>query len=606
MLSFIRRYYLLMGVLLIIITGGLLSLIGYTEQGKWVLVSGSLIVSGRLIIEMILTLRSGRIGIDILALAAIASTLWVGEYWATTVIVLMLTGGEALERYASQRARKELTSLLNNAPQIAHRITGDTIEEVAIQDIMEGDQLSIRPGEVVPVDSRLESDDAELDESSLTGESLPVSVQKGAELLSGSINQAEVIIVTALRRAEESQYQKIVALVKAAADSQAPFVRLADRFAIPFTIVSFVIAGTAWAVSGESVRFAEVLVLATPCPLLLATPIALISGMSRSARNGIIVKSGEVLERLSRIKAVAFDKTGTLTKGAPEVSQIIPAQGYDERDVLRIAASAERQSLHTLALAVVSAAESRHIDLTEVDELEEVVAQGVTAEIDHQAIIVGKRSFLESHGIAIPSDHHTSGTTSVWVAKADSLVGTIEFEDVVRPESRQTIRQLKQIGVRLIMMLTGDADATAHRIASTLGIDSVHSQLLPEDKVRLIKTAPVRPIMMVGDGINDAPVLAVADVGVAMGARGASAATETADVVVLVEDIRKSWQAMFIAKQTISIAVQGMILGIGLSIVLMLIATTGVIPAIIGATLQEVIDVIVILNALRVHSMKIS
>lgn len=593
-----------------IIIAGTLQLFGAGDAARAFIFCVAIIVTVKLSFEMIQSLRQGHVGIDILAIIAIISTLAVNEYWASIIIILMLTGGEALEKYAGDRAKTELTALISRTPQEARKIINDTgeVETVPINSIMKSDRLSIRPGEVVPVDSILESKSAVLDESSLTGESLPVTVKKGGELLSGAVNTASTIVVQALKPASESQYQKIVALVKQAATSQAPFVRLADTFAVPFTLISLVIAGAAWVISGDPVRFAEVLVLATPCPLLLATPIALMSGMSLSAKNGIIVKSGAVLEQLAHVKTVAFDKTGTLTYGAPTVTAITAYQGYSDDDVLRCAATAEQSSLHTLAAAIVTKAKQQGLTLSSLDSLDESVGNGVVAKTTGETIIVGKRDYLQQHHIDISKIGETESVTKVFVAVNAVCIGSISFQDEPRKESRKTVQKLRKLGIKTIMMLTGDTATTARRIGQGLHIkeQDIHAELLPEDKVNLVKNAEPKPVMMVGDGVNDAPVLTTADVGVAMGARGSTAATETADVVVLVDDISKSWQAIYIAQKAIRIATQGILIGISVSIGLMLVATTGVIPAILGAVLQEVLDVLIIFNALRVHAISVT
>lgn len=606
MKSFLRRYYLLSIVVVIIAAAGILQLFSQDIAVRVLLTASAIGVALKLGVEMFATFRSGHYGVDILAIAAIISTLAVGEYWASIIIVLMLTGGESLEAFASRRAKRELTALLQRAPQQARLLLKDgSTKTIGLNDIAVGDTLSIRPGEVIPVDATLIDASAELDESSLTGESLPVEHTAGQPLLSGSINTARGITITALRSAKDSQYQKIIQLVTAASHSEAPFVRLADRFAIPFTLISFAIAAIAWIASGDPVRFAEVLVLATPCPLLLATPIALISGMSRAARNGILIKSGAVLETLARIRTVAFDKTGTLTKGEPSVDKIEPATGFTEKTLLQLAASAEQRSLHTLGAALVTAARKQHLTLIPADKVKESVGKGITAHINGSKVMVGKATYVKQRGTQISEHQQHQDRTSIWVSVDGAFAGRISFSDIVRPESRKTLSRLKAMGIKHTLMLTGDAAPTAQHIADSIGIADVRAELLPEDKVNAVREFPVRPVMMVGDGVNDAPVLAVADVGIAMGARGSTAASETADVVVLVDDISKTWQSIFIAKKSISIAIQGILIGIGLSIILMIIAATGAIPAVVGALLQEIVDVIVIFNALRVHIIKV-
>lgn len=600
-LGLAKHYPIITMVVLCIVVGGILALAG-AEVAARILLSGfSLIVAGKLGLEMIQTLRKGRYGIDILAIAAIISTVVVGEYWASIIIVLMLSGGEALEDYAGHRARRELNALLKRAPQIAHKVEGVETITIPLNSVEVGDKLLVKPGEVVPVDAVLLEDTAEFDESSLTGESLPVEHKKGEQLLSGSINGSNAITIKAIKTAKESQYQQIIELVKAAASTEAPFVRLADRYAVPFTAVSFLIAGIAWVLSGDPVRLAEVLVVATPCPLLLGAPIAMVSGMSRAAKNGIIIKSGGILERLATIRAVAFDKTGTLTQGEPAVSAISPQNGYSAQQVLLYAASVEQQSTHVLAQAVVAKSKSEHLQLEVPTDLHESTARGLRAKVGGKHVLVGKRAFLAESDITFPDEALAPGETAVYVAIDGSFAGTITFRDRLRRESKKVLEDLKTVGVTTTLMLTGDTKATATRIAKEIGISDVQAECLPSDKVEAVRNAKVRPIMMVGDGVNDAPVLAVADVGMAMGARGSTAASETADVVVLVDDLSKSYRAIRIAKDTIKIALQSIWVGIAISIGLMLVASAGAIPAIVGAGLQEIVDIVVIFNALRAH-----
>lgn len=584
-----------------IIIGLGLGLSGYEQQAQYVLSGFALLVAAKLGWGMVQTLREGRWGIDILAVTAIISTVIVGEYWASMVIVLMLTGGEALEDYAANRAQRELNALMDRAPQKAHRIVGEETKTVRLSEVKVGDLLLVKPGEVVPVDATLQDKTAEFDESSLTGESLPVEHKQGEALLSGSINGGEAIRIKATKTAKESQYQQIIELVKAAASTEAPFVRLADRYAVPFTITAYIIAGTAWALSGQAIRFAEVLVVATPCPLLLGAPIALISGMSRAAKNGVIIKSGAILERLATIKSVAFDKTGTLTHGEPVVTSVQAQKGFTKDKLLHYAASAEQQSAHILARALTQHAVTKKIKLATPQKLKETTGQGVSARIDKKSILVGKQAFLASEGVTFPKKSVEAGETMVYVAVDGTFAGSIAFRDEVRPQTKSTLRDLLGLGVKHTVMLTGDTKATANRIAKEVGITNVEAECLPIDKVNAVRNLEDRPVLMVGDGVNDAPVLAVAEVGMAMGARGSTAASETADVVVLVDDISKVSQAIRIAKDTIRIALQSIWIGIAISVGLMFIAATGAIPAVIGAALQEVVDVVVIFNALRAH-----
>jgi len=601
LIQLLREYYFVSAALVVGVVAGLFGLIGFGDIAKWLLIIFCVGMAAKLAWGMVQTLREGKWGIDILAVTAILATIAVGEYWASLVIVLMLTGGEALEDYADKRATREISALLERAPQRAHRRgKNGQLEDIAVNDIKIGDILVVKPGEVVPVDAALQKGTASFDESSLTGESLPVEHKAGDELLSGSVNGDTAIDIKALRTAHESQYQQIIELVKAASNTEAPFVRLADRYAVPFTLISFAIAGLAWVLSGDSLRFAQVLVVATPCPLLLGAPIAFISGMSRAAKHGIIVKSGAILEKLATVITVAFDKTGTLTHGQPAVSAIKPVK-ISADELLRLAASAEQQSTHTLAEALVVAAKQQKIELLHSTHTSEQTSHGVIATVKGEEIMVGKADFLRAQGVKVHEQHMSVGETAVYVAKGSTFVGSITFADALRDNSKDMLDQLRQQGVTHTLMLTGDSQGTAERIAKTLGITEVRAECLPADKVAAIQAEAGRPVMMVGDGVNDAPVLAAADVGMAMGARGSTAASESADVVVLLDDISRVAKAVAIAKTTLHIALQSVWIGIIISVGLMIIAATGVIPAVLGAGLQEVVDVVVIFNALRAH-----
>jgi len=440
-------------------------------------------------------------------------------------------------------------------------------------------------------------DGAALDESSITGESLPVWRDAGDEVLSGAVNGGSVIRMRATATAADSQYQTIIDLVRAAADSKAPFVRLADRVAVPFTLVAFTIGALAWIFSGEPTRFAEVLVVATPCPLLIATPVAFIAGMSRAAADGVIIKNGGVLELLSRVRTVAFDKTGTLTQGTPRVDRVEVVTGTAD-EVLAGGAALEQDSAHVLARAIVDEAALRDIVVGDAVEVDEVVAHGIQGRLDGSLIAAGKLSFV-SPDATHDWDPLAAGETAVYVARDSVLLGRIVLTDELRPEVPLTIQRLRTLGVVQTVMLTGDAQDTADKIARMAGVDETRAALLPAGKVAAISQLSPGPVMMVGDGINDAPVLAAADIGIAMGARGATAASESADAVILVEDIGRAADVVQISQRTLRIAYQSIGLGIGLSVVLMLVASTGVLPAIAGAALQEVVDVVAILNSLR-------
>ena len=546
--------------------------------------------------EMIKTLRSGSYGVDLLAITAVAATLAVGQYWAAMIVLIMLVGGDSLEDYASKKAHTELKALLDNSPQTAHKVVADKLVDIKVDEANIGDQLVVKPGETVPVDGHVIKGSSMFDESSLTGESRPITKNVSDTIYSGSINGDSAITMTVDKLAKDSQYQRLIQLVKQADSTPAHFVRMADRYAVPFTGIAFVIAGIAWFVSKDPVRFAEVLVVASPCPLILAAPVALVSGMSRSSRNGIVVKTGSVLEKMATAKTAAFDKTGTITSGRLFVDQITPVAGTTKEELLSYAASAEQSSGHILARSLLNYAVKHDVNLLEVQQLSEATGNGVTAQIAGQTIKVGKASF-----VAPNSQVAETTQTCVYISLNDQYIGTITFIDKLRLEAAQTMQTLRDHGVKHLMMLTGDQQAIAQTIAKEVGIDDVRAKLLPEEKIQALKAVPEseHPVIMVGDGVNDAPSLTVADVGIAMGAHGATAASESADVVILKDDLLKVAKAVEIAQDTLRIARQAVLIGIFICVFLMLVASTGLIPAIVGAMFQEVIDTVSILWGLR-------
>lgn len=577
---------------------GVLALSGQKPLGIW---SGGLYVAFFIVVTLVGMIRDmvrGNWGLDILAVVAMVSTLAVGEVLASIIVVLMLSGGEALEDYAQHRAARDLENLLKHSPAIAHVLKDGAPQDVDVENVEPGDRLLIKPNEIVPVDSTLISDEASFDESSLTGESLPVTKSAGDEILSGVVNGTTAVTVTAIKRAHESQFQQIVALMSEAEENRAPIVRLADRYAIPFTVLSLVIGGVAWFVSGSATRFAEVMVLATPCPLLIAAPVAFIGGQAQASRNGVIVKSGAVLEQLSRIQSALFDKTGTLTRGTPEVTRIVPALGWGEDELLRLTASAERYSTHALARGIIQATQDRSLRLSDTDTADEVATNGVWAVIDGRDVRVGKKSFIEESVGDIDVPALEPGEGAAFVAIDGAYAGAVMLADQMRPETPRVISWLRDNGVKRVSMLTGDNSHTAQHIADLAGIDDVQADLLPPDKVRLAAETTPGPVLMVGDGINDAPVLARADVGLAIGAKSATAASEAADGVILRNSLRSVPEVVAISRHTVSVALTAIWLGIILSVGLMLVAATGAIPAVFGALTQEVVDLVAILYAL--------
>ena len=584
-----------------IITGVLALLFEFIlHQPNWaygiILITGS-VMALMMFWEMIQTLREGKYGVDILAITAIVATLAVGEYWASLMILIMLTGGDSLEDYAAGKANQELKSLLDNSPQKAHRLNGENLEDVSVEEINVGDELVVKPGELVPVDGLVKTGTSTVDESSLTGESKPIEKNPGDELMSGSVNGDGSLKMVAEKTVADSQYQTIVNLVKESAARPAHFVRLADRYAVPFTLIAYLIAGVAWFVSKSPTRFAEVLV-ASPCPLILSAPIALVAGMGRSSRHGVVIKSGTMVEKLASAKTIAFDKTGTITQGQLSVDQVQPINAeITAAELVGLAASVEQESSHILARSIVAYARKQDVPLKNITDLAEVSGAGVKAFVDGAEIRVGKKNFVTQES----QETEKIDKTTIHISRNGTYLGRITFTDTVRPEAKETMEKLHQLHLQRILMLTGDQESVAETIAAEVGITEVHGECLPQDKLTILKELPKEnhPVIMVGDGVNDAPSLAAADVGIAMGAHGATAASETADVVILKDDLSKVSQAVEIAQDTMKIAKQSVLIGIFICVLLMLIASTGIIPALIGAMLQEVVDTVSILSALR-------
>lgn len=607
-LRILWRYPAITVTVLVLIGVLVVHAVGAPVVGRWVATCYVAVFVVWTLVGMVRDVLRGHVGLDILAVVAMVATLAVGEYIASLIIVLMLSGGEALEDYAGRRAKRDLSALLDRSPRIAHVLVharaaeSDEIRDLPVDDVAVGDVLLVRPSEIVPVDGVLVTATGTFDESSLTGESMPVTRTSGGEVLSGAINGSRAVRIEAVRTSSDSQYQQIVALVRAAEDSHAPVVRLADRFAIPFTAVSLVLAGTAWAVSGDATRFAEVLVLATPCPLLIAAPVAFLGGLSRAAKAGVIMKGGAVIEQLARVRSAAFDKTGTLTQGRPELVDVRPAEGFDPDELLQLAASAEQYSTHVLAESIRRAADTRGFALRGASEAREEATNGVVAVIDGREVVVGKPAYVAA---LAPDTVRTTldvSQAAAYVAVDGRFAGVLVLADHPRPEAAAVVSWLRGHQVDRMVMLTGDVSPTAESVARQVGISEVHAELLPPEKVELAAGLRPRPVMMVGDGVNDAPVLAAADIGVAMGAKGATAAGDAADVVILVDSLAKLVDAVSIGRHTLRVALTAIWIGIGLSVGLMIVAMTGLIPAVVGALVQELVDLATILYALRALS----
>lgn len=598
---FLLEYKLLSLAIVAAIAGLILQLLKLHTANHWVLGTVSLVAIVPIIREMWEDLRSGRYGIDILAITAIVTAVLLNQNWTAIVIVLMFTGGEALEDYAGRRAKTELDALLARAPAQATVIRKHKTLAVAVKDIQVGDVVILKPGEVVPVDAVITEGTADFDESSLTGESLPQQKQAGDQLLSGSINIDGAISAKCLRVAADSQYEQIIKLIRAASANQAPVVRLADRYSIPFTLAAFCIALAAWFFGHQAIRFLEVLVVATPCPLLLAAPIAVISGISRAAKQGIIVKTGSALEQLAEVKTIAFDKTGTLTTGELAVDTVTAYAPFKKQELLGLAAGLEQSSNHVLAQAIVNEAKTAGAKVPKSKHVKEVAGLGLSATVSGKSVMVGRLSFLKQHEIAFPANYDSKETqTATYIAVDGKLAGIISFTDTIRPESARTIEVMRDYKIDTLMV-TGDSKVAANAVAQQLGIDQVYAEALPADKLHVLEGILRRPVAFVGDGVNDAPVLTASSIGIALGARGSTAASESADMVIMLDDVSKVADAVQISKRTFRIAKQSILGGIGLSLILMAVFATGHFLPIYGALLQELVDVVVIFNALRAH-----
>jgi heavy metal translocating P-type ATPase len=553
---------------------------------------------------VVAALRRGRAGVDLVAVLSLVGTLAVREYLAGSLIAVMLATGRTLEAAAERRASGDLRALLERAPRTARRRVGDVVQVVALGEVVPGDLLVVAPGDVVPVDGLVEGGVAVLDESALTGEALETEVADGDRVRSGVVNAGSMFELRATVTAEESTYAGLVRLAREAGAQTAPVVRLADRYAAWFLPLSLGVAGLAWAVSGSAVRAVAVLVVATPCPLLLAAPVAIVSGLSRASRRGVIVRGGGVLENLGDARTMVLDKTGTLTVGRPAVVEIAAAPGEDPVEVLRLCASADQVSSHVLAQAIAAEARARHLPLALPCEVVEEPGRGVRATVEGRRLEVGKRPPTADPdppwARTVLNRALLDGTTVAWLTVEGRLAGAVLLRDPLRTDAPFTLRRLRAAGLRRLVMLTGDRVAPAEEAAAVLGLDEVRAEQTPADKVAAVRAERDRAVtVMVGDGINDAPALAAATVGVAMGARGSTASSEVADIVLTTDRLDRLADAMAIAQRSRHIAVQSAVAGMALSLVAMVAAAFGLIPPAAGALLQEAIDLAVIVNALR-------
>lgn len=601
-----RNFFLLGASLLGLAAGLAMRAFGAWPESRiaFAVVTGLVLLSAAASVGRQLLRRE--IGVDVIAILAMTGALLLGQYLAGAIIAVMLTGGAALEQYAVARARRELTALISRAPRIAHRLQGEEFIDIPVDQVSIGDRLVVKPGEVVPVDGIISSGRAMLDESSLTGESRPVSLEAGMPVRSGGSNAGGPFELRVTATASQSTYAGIVRLVQAAEASKAPLVRLADGYALIFLAFTLVLTALAWLLEGSPLRALAVLVVATPCPLILAAPAAIIAGVSRAAKHGIIIKGGAPLETLARTRVLLLDKTGTATSARPEVMAVETVGGVTSNEVVRSAASVEQLSVHPYAPAILAEARNRRLALVFPSDVREQMGTGISGKVDNHRVAVGRYDFVAPGAPRMPELRSVElrtaadGSSSVFVSIDGTLAGILILQDPIRPDAPRALRSLRGAGIEHIHLVTGDHPDVAELVGDVLGVDRVFAERAPDEKVDVVRLVRSEGITaMVGDGINDAPALALADVGIAMGSRGATAASEAADVVLTSDRFQTIADAIVIAQRTRRIALESVVVGMGLSIVAMAFAAAGFITPIDGALLQEAIDVLVILNALR-------
>lgn len=606
----LRRYgqpFLALVALVTLAGGGIAYFTTHQDWASGLWSFGTALVLSALLVEIVLSLMQGRFGLDVIAGLSMGAALAFGEPLAGNIVALMYAGGQQLENFAEGRARREMTALLGRTARTAMRYAREGLEEVPIETLMPGERILVRRGEVVPVDGRLVGGRADIDMSALTGEAMPARFFAGNDMPSGGTSIGAAFDLDVIRTAADSTYAGIVRLVEQAQQSKAPMVRLADRYALWFLALTVLIAGAAWWVSGDPLRALAVLVVATPCPLILAVPVAIISGMSRAASLGVLIKSGGALERLARVRTAVLDKTGTMTSGEAGVVEIRTSGGIDPEEMLRLAASLDQASNHVSAEALVQSARERGMALSSPTDIVETPGSGVEGRINGRSLVVGGSDFVRSrcssgNPYALGGDL-PPGTAVVAVGIDGIVAGIILLSDQIRDDAHSTIDSFRAAGVTRFVLASGDHADAVRAAGLSLGVDEAIGDLLPAEKVDVVIAERRKAsVMMIGDGVNDAPALAVADVGVAMGARGAAASSESADVVLLVDHLARLPAALLVAQRTRHIALQSVFAGLSLSLLAMVAAAFGYLPPVQGALLQEVIDVAVILNALRALS----
>ena len=593
---------------LFVVTGAaLLATDDGSEWALWTWTAGLVLTGAPVLWQTLRHVARGHLATDIVAMLAITVAVILQQPLAGLIVVLMQTGGEALERYAEGRASQAVRQLEAESPHIAHRVGLEGIDDITVDEIAVGDELVVKSGEMVPCDGVVTKGVSQVDTSRLTGEPWPVSAHDGTHLLSGTLNLTGPLTLRTTAITRESQYARIVELVRSAAASKAPLQRLADRYAVWFTPLTLLVCGIAWAWSGDPSTALAVLVVATPCPLILATPIAIIGGVNRAASRHIIMRTGAALEQLSAVRAAVFDKTGTLTRGGASVSRIVAVPPRSSSALLGLAAAVEQYSGHALARSVVDAAEAQGLALTEPDGVIEEPGHGITGRVLGHTVSIGGREYIRARVDGSAKRHNDwspfsgSATLCAYVEIDGRFGGIIEFAERLRPDAREMLDGLRSQGIQRVVLLSGDQERNAQAVARAVGIEAWEGNLLPAEKLERIERISRQegPVLMVGDGANDAPALSRADVGVALAGHGGGVTAEAADVVVLTDELTGVSEAIAISRRTMRIARQSIWVGLSLSCVAMVFAAAGYIPPVVGALLQEGIDVAVIVNALR-------
>jgi heavy metal translocating P-type ATPase len=602
----LRRALLVIAILGLAIGLGIWRTGGGPLEADTIWTASTLPVVIALAISILRDFWIGRFGVDAIALVSMSAALLLGQPLAAVVVAIMYAGGTVLEDFARGRAERSLKALTDRSPRVAHRKSERGTEKIPIEEVAVGDNLLVRAGELLPVDGILLDASASLDESAVTGEPLPVRRSAGEMLRSGTVNAGETFSMRASALAGQSTYAAIVRMVAAAQTVKAPFIRMADRFALFLLPATLLVSGAAWYISGDPIRALAVLVVATPCPLILAAPVAFIGGVSRAARAGVLMKGSAALEALAQVRTAIFDKTGTLTIGGAELIEIEAAPGSNADHLLQLLASLEQASHHVLADSIIRAARGRQLMLSHPRDVREHRGAGLKGRVENLSIAAGSRALvladkpLPNWAKSGEERYRDEPALRVFVALGGRLAGIFTFGDALRVDAHDALGELRSAGITRIVMLTGDDGVTAKRISALLDLDAIVADATPVEKVAKVEAEKAAaPTMMVGDGINDAPALAAATVGVAMGARGATASSEAADVIVLTDRLQPVADAVRIARRTRAIALQSIVAGLALSGMAMAAAALGQITPVAGALLQEAIDVTVILNALR-------